>query len=64
MQQCQTSTQDSAVKRVSVRTGGAGHAHSGVKEPARVNGNIAVAGSDGEATVFRSSSNIVVRLGT
>jgi hypothetical protein len=31
MQQCETSTgNDSSVKRVTVRSGGAGHAHSGV----------------------------------
>jgi hypothetical protein len=30
MQECETSTESSFVKRVTVRTGGAGHAHSGV----------------------------------
>jgi hypothetical protein len=30
MQECETSLQHSITKRVTVRTGGAGHAHSGV----------------------------------
>ena len=30
MQECETSLQQSVAKRVTVRTGGAGHAHSGV----------------------------------
>jgi hypothetical protein len=30
MQECETGTDGSFLKRVSVRTGGAGHAHSGV----------------------------------
>jgi hypothetical protein len=59
MQQCETSTE--TVKRVSVRTAGAGHAHSGVtKEPGTKNGSIART----ESTVLQSSGNIVVRLGT
>ncbi len=36
MQECETSTESSYVKRVSVRTGGAGHAHSGVVKADRV----------------------------
>ena len=36
MQECETSLQQSVAKRVTVRTGGAGHAHSGViKVPPR-----------------------------
>ena len=36
MQECETSLQHSITKRVTVRTGGAGHAHSGViKAPSR-----------------------------
>lgn len=59
MQQWETGTQESAVKRVSVRTGGAGHAHSGViKAPDSNNDNIADGG-----VVAVKSSNIVVRLG-
>lgn len=61
MNVCETSTEMS-VKRVSVRTGGAGHAHSGViagQVPA--NGAIAEAASDGRTT---ATGNIVVKLGT
>jgi hypothetical protein len=54
MQQCKTSAEDTG-KRVSVRTGGAGHAHSGVANGAT---------SNGCATVLRSPGNIIVRLGT
>lgn len=65
MEECETSTQASLVKRVSVRSGGAGHAHSGVvKEPDSTNGTIVIAASDRGATVLRSKSNIIVRLGT
>jgi hypothetical protein len=65
MQECDASAErGSLVKRVSVRTGGAGHAQSAVKGPASVNGSIAMACSDGEASVLRSHSNIVVKLGT
>jgi hypothetical protein len=35
MQECETSVQETAMKRVTVRTGGVGHAHSGVKAPER-----------------------------
>ena len=66
MQQGNTSTQqDSLVKRVSVRSGGAGHALSGVvKTLDSKNGAIAGAALDGQANVLRSASNIIVRLGT
>ena len=30
MQECETGTENSIVKRVTVRSGGAGHAHSGI----------------------------------
>jgi hypothetical protein len=30
MQECETGTESSFVKRVTVRSGGAGHAHSGI----------------------------------
>lgn len=59
MEQWKASTQ---MKRVSVRTAGAGHAHSGVatgRVPA--NGTIAGAASDERAT---ATHNIVVKLGT
>jgi hypothetical protein len=61
MQQGEASTQQTSfVKRVSVRTGGAGHAQSGVtKAPDSKNGAI-----DGQANVLRSTNSIVVRLGT
>ena len=61
MQQCETSTETS-VKRVSVRTGGAGHAHSGVitgQVPA--DGAIAEAVSDDRTAI---TGNIIVKLGT
>jgi hypothetical protein len=64
MQQCKTST-EITVKRVSVRSGGAGHTHSGVvKECDSKNGGIAVAAANGCPTVSRSTNSIVVRLGT
>lgn len=64
MQQCESST-EITVKRVSVRSGGAGHTHSGViKEHAAKNGAIAAAAPNGCATVSRSTNSIVVRLGT
>ena len=66
MQQGDTSTrQDSLMKRVSVRSGGAGHALSGVaKGPDSRNGASSGAALDRQANVLRSASNIVVRLGT
>ena len=66
MQQGETSTQQNApVKRVSVRSGGAGHTHSGVvRAPDSKNGAIAGAAVDGQATVLRSTSTIIVKLGT
>ncbi len=66
MQQGDTSTrQDSLMKRVSVRSGGAGHALSGVaKTPDSENGAVAGATLDGQANVLRSTGNIIVRLGT
>lgn len=64
MQQCETTT-EITVKRVSVRSGGAGHTQSGVANgPASKNGSIAGASSNGCATVLRSTNNIVVKLGT
>jgi hypothetical protein len=61
-----TSTQpDAFVKRISVRSGGAGHALSGViKTPDSKNGAVAGVAADQQATVLRSSDNIIVRLGT
>ena len=64
MQQCETSG-EITVKRVSVRTGGAGHTHSGViKEYDSKNGAVAVGAPSGCGTVSRSTNSIVVRLGT
>jgi hypothetical protein len=58
MQECETSTGKSVyVKRVSVRTGGAGHAHSGVVKtdtPRRMNGLKAP----------KAAQSKIVRLGT
>ena len=61
MRVCETSVERSSLaKRVSVRSGGAGHAQSGVIKAL----DAGDAGSDGHATVLRSTNNIVVRLGT
>jgi hypothetical protein len=53
MQECGTSTgKDSIVKRVTVRSGGAGHAHSGVVKtrgmPAKKNGTPSPKGANGK----------------
>ena len=60
MQECETSTgKSSFVKRVSVRSGGAGHAHSGV-----IKGPVLLAkGRAPGKKSLKATSNIVVKLG-
>lgn len=56
MQECETGTgKSSFVKRVSVRSGGAGHAHSGV---AKTNGI-----GNRDATVAKTTKSKIVKLG-
>lgn len=58
MQECGTSTgKDVYVKRVSVRSGGAGHAHSGVAKVTNVR-----SGKKGDRTP-KGSNTLIVRLG-
>jgi hypothetical protein len=58
MQECETSTQDSYLKRVSVRSGGAGHAHSGVIKSGLRNGKAA-----DYAVADKQLNSKIVRLG-
>jgi hypothetical protein len=59
MQERETSVQHTAAKRVTVRTGGAGHAHSGIlKAPAHLKGNDVAA-----ASPLKGEQNKVVSLG-
>jgi len=56
MQECETGTgKSSSTKRVSVRSGGAGHAHSGV---AKTNGT-----SDQNAAAAKPTTLKIVKLG-
>lgn len=56
MQECETGTgKSSIVKRVTVRSGGAGHAHSGVAKIDRADSRI--------ATVADTTKTKIVRLG-
>ena len=58
MQECETSTGNSVyVKRVTVRSGGAGHAHSGVVKVTSVR-----AREKGDR-VLKGSNALIVRLG-
>jgi hypothetical protein len=60
MQECETSTQTSYVKRVTVRSGGAGHAHSGV-----VKGTVSRNGTttDAPTELSKATNGKIVRLG-
>ena len=54
MQECGTSTgKSSFVKRVSVRSGGAGHAHSGVAKTSGVDNRNAVAAKATKAKIVK-----------
>jgi hypothetical protein len=65
MQECETSTQqDFSVKRVSVRSGGAGHAHSGVvKANTPHNGNPQGTVTHKRARTPKATNGKIVKLG-
>jgi hypothetical protein len=54
MQECETGTDNTLVKRVTVRSGGSGHAHSGVTKV-----NSILSGKKGSRSPKRSNGKIV-----
>jgi hypothetical protein len=60
MQECETGTGKSSVKRVTVRSGGAGHAHSGV---VKADGCGCVAATAAQGRGRKTANIMIVRLG-